>query len=323
MKLDRLVLILALAAAAGCEKDAASKGSGKLSASETSLLSDLPKGNTALFGGNYMKFQKYLQTSPLAGMISMLDKSSPGLSEWTNCFVEVPSLTMMGGVKVIGRSVELRFVMKGLDIATIEKCAKKAGFPATVDPDGKFIGFEMPSAMGPIHGGYLVLPDGALLTRQAMPTGFPATAPPPVDRASLEADRQSLTSGTAAQDTALISELDSVDRSKAMWFVGSAAGTPLSDKLGTVRGTIDLANGLSFDVTAQVTDAALADKIASGVPEMKKQAKSLPGELGSIVESLQFERSGDKLRFGIKIDNAQLAAVTRQLAPMMAGGLRQ
>jgi hypothetical protein len=318
MKRSSLAWVLVLASFAACEKSGtSSKASGKLSADESALLADLPKGNTALFGGNYMKFQKYLQSSPLATLMSTLDKASPGVSEWTNCFVDAQGLTMFGAVKLASGGMEMRMVTKGIGLDFIEKCAKKAGFPVTIDPDKKFIGLEMKSAMGPIQLGYLVLADGALYNRQAFPLGRAMTAPPSVSRATLETDVAALSSGTAAQDTALVAELDHVDRSKALWFVGTGAGTPAADKVGIVYGTIDIANGLSFDVTAQLEDSALATKIADGVPEMKKQAKSLGGDLGAVVEQLKLDRDGDKLHFMLALDNAQLAAVIKQLGPFL------
>ncbi len=317
MKRSSLVLIVVLVAFAGCEKSGTSPASGKPSASESALLADLPKGNLALFGGNYMKFQKYLQSSPLGTLITSLDKTAPGVSEWTNCFVEVPGVSMIGGVKLAGTGLELRLVMKGLSLDVIETCAKRAGFPVTIDPDQKFITLEMKSAVGPMHLGYLVLADGALYNRQAFPLGRPMTAPPAVDRATLEADAAALSAGTAAQDTNLIAQIDAIDRTKAIWFVGSGAGTAVADKLGDVHGSIDIANGMSFDITAQIKDTALASKIADGVPQMKKQAKLLGGDLGAVVEKLNLVRKGDQLHFALTLDNAELASVMKQLAPLM------
>lgn len=327
MKHQRLVVVLALCVAGmGCEKSGgfSSKGSGKLTADENQLLSHLPAGNTGLFGGNYMKLQKYMQSSPMASMMSALNKQSPGLTEWTNCFVEIPNMSLLGGVK-IGKSAEMAFVTKGMTIEQVEACAKRAKFPVTVDPDKKFIGFEMANPLGPIKTGYLVLADGTLYTRQAFPLGGALggggmAEAISVDRATLEAEAAAVAKANASQDTALLAELDHVDRSKAMWFVGSGARTAIADKLGLVYGTIDIGNGMAFDITAEVKDKQIADKIAEGVPEMKKQAGSMPGGLGPIVEQLQFDRSGDKLRFGLKLTDEQLSTLFKTMGSMMGGG---
>ena len=319
-----LVLALALAGSVGCEKSGgfSSKGSGKLSADENALLAHLPAGNTALFGGNYMKLQKYMQSSPMASMMSALNKQSPGVVEWTNCFVELPNLSLLGGVK-IGATAEMAFVTKGMTVDQVETCAKRAKFPATIDPDKKFIGFEMPNPLGTIKTGYLVLADGTLYTRQAFPLGGAiggAAAMISVDRPTLETEAAAIAKANASQDTALLAELDHVDRSKAMWFVGSGARTPIADKLGLVYGTIDIGNGMAFDITAEVKDKALADKVSEGVPEIKKQASSMPGGLGPIVEQLQFNRSGDRLRFGLKLTDEQLSTLFKSMGAMMGGG---
>lgn len=320
MNLRVSVSLVALVLAVGCEKSgpSAAKGSGSLAKNETELLSSLPGGNTLLFGGNYMKFQKYLQSSPLGSMISMMDKSAPGISEWTNCWADLPNVTMMGAVKIADRAVDMRFVMKGVDLPALESCAQKASYPTAVDPDKKFISLEMKNINGPMKMGYLVLPNGALYTKQAMDMANPGVIAG-ITRADLEAEVALIAKGNATSDTALIALMSSVDRTRAMWFVASAANTPVADKLGTVFGTVDIAPGLRLDVTAQIKDSAIADKITEAVPEMKKQAKALGPDLAAVVEGLQFTRSGDKLRFALTISDAQLTKIMEQLGPMMGG----
>jgi hypothetical protein len=320
MNLRVSVSLVAVVLAVGCEKSGPSavKGSGTASGSEKELLASLPGGNTVLFGGNYMRFQKFLETSPLASMISKLDTQAPGLSEWTTCWVEHKDIAMLGGVKIAADNVDMRFVMKGIDLPAIEKCAERAKFPATVDPDKKFIALEIQSMGRPMKTGYLVLPNGAVYSRQAMPMSNPQGMLG-TDRASLEADVAGLATSNAGGDAKLIAQMDGVDRKKAMWFVGSAEGTPVADKVGTVAGSLDIAPGLSLDVTAQVKDKQIADKISEGVPEAKKQAKALGPDLAAVVEGLQFTRDGDKLRFVISISDAQLKKIMEQLGPMMGG----
>jgi hypothetical protein len=137
-----------------------------------------------------------------------------------------------------------------------------------------------------------------------------------IDRAALEQDVASIASvGSAATDKLLIDQVPNVDRSKAVWFVGHGAGTPVADKVGLAYGTFDVGNGISFDVTAQVIDKALADQIANGVPEAKQQAGALGGAFKTVVDKLVFNRTGDRLRFRLTIDGAQLTALGEQLAP--------
>ena len=321
MKLASSVLLLALVAGTGCEKADAPSGT-KPSASEVSMLASLPGGNLALFGGNYMQFQKYMQDSPLNKVMGSFEQAAPGLTEWMNCFVAAKDVTMLGGVKLSGSRVDMRFVMKGIDAAFIQGCAKRAGFPTTMDPDGKFIGLEMPNPLGPVKSGYLVLADGALYTRQSLPFPMP-TSIPPVERATLEAEIAGLAQSNAGGDTELVSHMKALDRSKAIWFVGSGAGTPAADKLGIVRGTMDIASGLTMDITAQIKDAAIANQIAEGIPQLKKQAGQMGPAIKSVIDKLQFSRNGDRLRFAISIDNAQLTAMIEQLGPMIGAGLGQ
>ncbi len=318
MKLTALVMGLLLVSS--CEKSGPAEinESGAPSKDESALLHYLPSGSTALFGGNYMKFQNFLQNSPLAKVMASLDKASPGITEWMKCWIEFSDIKMLGSVAVKTGAAEMRFVMTGVTFAQLETCAKRASFTSAIDPDRKYMAFEMPSAAGTLKTGYLMLPNGAIYSHQALPLQQPMV-PQPVVRADLEADIAALASGTAEKDTALIAAMQKVDRKKAMWFVGSGAGTPVSDKLGLVSGTFDISNGLAMDVSTELKDRALADKIEKGVAEAKKQVDKLGGAVGDVVKALQVSRKADTLRFAISISNDQLKAVMAQLGPMLGG----
>lgn len=316
MKLTAALVGLLLVAA--CEKSGPGemKASGALSSKESALLAYLPAGSTALFGGNYMKFQNFLQNSPLANVMATLDKTSPGINEWMKCWIELPNIQMLGSVQIETGAATMRFVMTGVGFDALAACSQRAKFTSAIDPDKQYMGFQMPSAAGEIKTGYLLLPGGAIYSRQSIPLRQPMV-PAPVAREDLEADQKALASGTAEKDTALVTAMAKVDRSKAMWFVGSGAGTPISDKLGLVFGTFDIANGLAIDVSAELRQPALADKIEEGVGEAKKQVDKIGGAAGEVVKSLQVSRKGDTLRFALAISNDQLTAVMAQLAPMM------
>ncbi len=260
-----------------------------------------------------------MATSPLAKLGAVFDTMTPGLAQWQDCFLAMPGLTLMGGVRVIDGQLELGYVMKGVDLAGVEGCAKKASFPAVVDDDERFISIELPTVMGPMKAGYLVLPDGALLTHQAMPIGG-AQVLSATTRAALEQDVASLESGTARDDTALVAALADVDRGKAIYFVGTGAGTPLADKLGAIHGTLDLGSGLDIDVTIQLTDPALADNIAETIPKAKARAYKLGPEIAAIADKLEFEHKGDTLHLAIAIDNTQMTMLLDKLSPMIRRG---
>jgi hypothetical protein len=317
--------VLLVSGVAGCEKDTrlSNKKSGALRAQEKSLLAHLPSGNVGLFGGNYLRLQDFFQKSAFSKLMGNMDQISPGMKTWTECFVgsDASKLRMMGAVAYAGDNLIMRFVMTGWSVADVQRCAQKAGFPVDVDADGKFVAIGLPTAMGPMRTGYLVLDDGAMLTRTAM--AFPPTAMgvTPTTRADLEADMKLVSSGTAADDASLVAELAKIDRDRAMWFVADASSTPIGDKLGTMRGWIDIDGGLAMDVSFQLKDKGMADEISRGVPEMKQKADMLGKDVAAVVRSLKFDRDGERLRFAIKISDQQLEKLVDQLAPFMGRGL--
>ncbi|HUQ04335.1 MAG TPA: hypothetical protein VM261_17670 [Kofleriaceae bacterium] len=326
--MKRIGLLLcagALVVSAACEKDSglSSKTSGSIRKEESALLAHLPSGNVGLFGGNYLRIQDFFQNSAFSKLMGDMEKMSPGMKEWTTCFVQTGSkkLQMLGAFSYADDGITMRYVMKGFGVEDVKTCAQKAGYPVDVDADGKYVSIGMATAMGPMRTGYLVLDDGALLTRAAMPMPPTGMMPSPATRADLEADVALAARGSAADDRSLVAELARIDRDRAVWFVADATNTPIGDKLGALRGWVDINKGLAMDVSFQLKDSAMADEIARGIPEMKKQADMLGKDVGNVIRSIKFERNGDRLRFGVSITEQQLERLMTQMAPFMGGGL--
>lgn len=316
--------IAALCALGGCEKDSGlpSKTSGKLRAQESAMLELLPGGNVAIFGGNYMKLQSFFQTSPVAKMMGAVEEVVPGTNAWNSCFLEgdASKLQILGVVAYADDLATMTFVMRGFSVPQVEACAKKASFPSTVDADGKFVAVEVPTLAGTSTTGYLVLADGTLLSSQAMPF-------PPGDgggmtrsgRADLEAVAASAARRNAAADATLLDEATRIDRDRAVWFVADLRGTPAGEKVGLMRGWIDVGGGIDVDLSVQITDRATADEVAEGLPKLKGQADMLGKDVAEVVRAIRYERKGDRFRFGLKVSNRQLEKLASSMGGMLGG----
>ena len=89
----RTALLLALAsslALAGCEKAHKGQSSGPLGADDIAMFKDLPGGNVALIGGNYMKMQNFMQSSLGKLAEDAMDKAGAGkgFKDWMACFAD-------------------------------------------------------------------------------------------------------------------------------------------------------------------------------------------------------------------------------------------
>lgn len=307
--------LVGLLGALGCDKGTSGNGRVEVSPDEAAMLAHLPAKNVVLFGGNFVRFQKFLSDSSLDPLLSSLTQSAgPGMKEWMSCYSEAKNLKALGAIKLDAGHVDMESVLSGMDLSQLEACAKRASFPTTLDADHKFLGIELPTPQGSMKTGYLVLPDGMLYTRAS--AQFPVTSVAPIDRAALEQDIASIAKvGSAATDKVLVDQIAGVDRTKAVWFVGNAAGTPIADKVGNAQGTLDFGNQLAFDITVQVVDKKLADNIADGIPEARQQSAMLGSAVKAVADKLVFNRSGDRLRFRLAVDIAQLRAMGDELAP--------
>ena len=301
-------LALVCVALLACDKGSSSKGpvgSGALSADELALFKNLPAGGNVVIGGNYMKVQAWVQSAMGDAMAAM----GPGWKEYSQCWAGLTNVKLAGTVVVVG-SVELRMAFAGATLEDMKRCGDKAGFKSTLDPDGKFLSMQVTTMGQTVEQGMLLLPSGAIYMRQAI-AGLGAIVPGA--RADLEADTAKLAQATALDDPKLQKLVAKVDRSKTLWFAGTAAGTSIADTLGEVYGTVDIAPGMSVDITAEVLDKATADKVVASVDDVKKNSGQLPAEMRSVFETLSVNRDGNHLRVRMKVTDAQLASLMKQM----------
>lgn len=282
---------------------------------EAALFKKLPSGASIVVGGNYMKLQSIMQSA----LGDALGSMGPGMKEWSQCWVAFKGMKMAGSVSFEGGGGRMQTVFTGATLDDMKKCADKAGFKSTLDGDGKYLRIEMTTMGQNVEQGMLQLPGNVIYTRQSVSLGGVALVVPG-SRADLEGDMAKLGQGTALDDKELAAMVEKVDRTKTFWFAGTAAGTALSDKLGKFHGAFDTASGIAIDVTVQVLDSSIADKIMESVPQLKKSAASMPDELGSILQNLSVTRDGDQVRAKLKMTDVQVAALMKQV--MAFGGGR-
>ena len=310
-----LSLALAVAAVAGCEKASTStNGSGALTTGELELFHFLPKGAPIYFAGSYSQLQN-LMKSGVGKFTSMIaDRMGPGMSTWMNCLAAPHGMKIAAAASVSGKAFEMRLVFAGIKIADIATCGQKASFKVTTDPDGKYVAVELPPPAN--LATYLALPNGDLYARQTTELGLKASQVSAL-RPELEGDLAALAQGTAADDETLTTLAAKIDRSKTGWFVGSAAGTPIADKVGEAYGWIDGSSGLALDVTVQIKSAADIDKIDQGITQVRGMADQLPGDFKDVVKNLKFSHGGDHVHFAIALTDAQIKSLTDQLGSMI------
>jgi hypothetical protein len=321
----RLVFALCVASVmslAACEKSGP-KESGALPSDDLALLKQVPGGNVAVFGGNYMKLQNFMSSSMGKFATEMTTKAVGGpadnMKKWMECFTTgdvTKNLHMIGGVALHGGGVDMRLLMSGMTLAQVKACADKAGIKVAVDADGKYMAIEIyagaaVASLANQSFGYLQLPSGALYARTSMGFGGVASVAT-ANRAELEADQAALTKGSAADDKGLVALIAKVDRSKTVWFAGTGKATPIGDKMGDVYGTMDFNAGLGVDLTVQILNEAIANKVDEGVGQAKKMADQLPPDFKSIVDALQYSRSGDRLHFAAQLSDAQVGKLMKQ-----------
>jgi hypothetical protein len=313
-----VVIAIALASAAACEKTHDAQGSGALDASDKALFQYLPAGQALFWGGNYMKLQNFMQSTMGQMTSAMMDKMGSGMSQWMTCFADAKQLRVAASVGFEGNGAAMRMVTSGMTLDEVVKCGQQAGFATNVDPDHKFASVVLPPPAP--SAGYLVLPSGALYTRQAFalaltPTMVSAT------RAELEADQAKVGANNAVTDPTLTRLVGKVDRSKTAWVVGSAANTPVAAKLGDAWATIDISSGLAMELTLQVKNQADIDKIDQGITQLRGMADQVPASFQDLIKNLKFDHQGDHVHFAIKVNEDSLKSIMSQVGGMIGANM--
>lgn len=320
-----LFALLLVAPVAGCEKSSSPGGasaSGALSAAEKDLLSHLPRGGIGVLGGNTFEFQHWMETSPLARMTAQV--STPEMTAWNACLGK-EKMTMAGTVAMENDAPVMRIFMKGVTLAKLEECAQSAGIKGVKDPDGKLYTVEIkqPGGMTPIQAPYLALDGGVYAQVQLGGLGAALEGKAPLiaaTRADLEKDVAALAQGTAASDERFTAMLAKVDRKKTLWFVGSAEGTPLADKLGQVYGGMSIVKGFGLNITAQLKKPGDVDEILkkfeAAKAELDKAPEGMKG-LKDAIHQVSLSRADGGLRASISLSDAQLEEIIKGMAPMM------
>ena len=300
-------LVIVAALSFGCNKSSSGPGA---SAADAELMKSVPGSSTVVFGGDFMKIQKLVVDT---AMSKVADATATGMKSYIECFAKTPNLHVAGGVSLAKGKPDLRVVMSGIDVPTIAKCATDAGFKVTTDPDNKFVAIEIPGAVGTMTQSYLALANGSLYSQQQLGMRHGAG----MTRAELEAEAATASKASAADDQKLTAMMGKADRSKMLWFAGSAAGTPLGDKVGEIVGSLDVSPDVALSIDVQITDAGLATSVDSSVAQARQFAAQLPGDLKTVVEALDYHKDGDRFHFGLKVTIEQIRSVLKTAGGML------
>lgn len=303
MKLFAVVMACALLGA--CEKAGDRKAP-----DDYALFKDLPGGNTLLVGGNYMKLQGFMDSTlgkMTEKMVATTGTDPAAYKAWSACFVDMPHMTMAGGIKLAG-ALELRFAFRGMTIADVGGCAGKAGYKTNVDADGKYIAVDVPGPGGQtMPAGYLALPDGTLLFDQQMRLGLAPTFVAG-SRAQLDAVAGKLATDNATGDKHLLDLAAKADHHKTFWFAGTAANTPFADKVGDAYGAFDLRDGgMAVEATIAFTDGSLAAYFADSITKAKNDA-FMPPVIKSVIDAVKIERTDSTVHVAASLSADQLSA---------------
>lgn len=312
-----------LASLVACEKAKAPEnhGSGAMTRTESDLLTHLPSGAHVVFGGSFYNLQKRLRESALGRASAAV--TPPALMAYNDCMAG-KNLDMAGTATFEGDELSVRVYMRGITVADLDTCAKSAGLPAQLDPDGQMVVIE--TAMQDVttrmpylaydHGVYGVVAMGDL---GALAGGAKPSVRTPA-RADLEREVAGLAQHNAAGDARIAKLLPKIDRRKMMWFAGSAEGTPLDDKLELGYGSFDVASGISIDVTVVLADPADGDHALQQFRDMRSKLSMIPANMSAIkdvVRAIRLEHADGGLRFQVSLTDAQVDAVMEQIGPML------
>jgi hypothetical protein len=325
----RISLLVFLVAGAACERRGGSGGSGALSGDEKALFAHLPADANVVFGGDYERFMKHWDSSPLKkfseSALAEIAGTQDGMRDYMTCWVEEDvKATLAGSMKVAGLGVTMNMVFGGLGSDTLTRCADKGGLKYRKDEDGKYIELqEIPDGLGGTSNlGYYYIDSTTAYFSVDIGLGGAASG---LTREDLEGRLKSAARASAADSSEIEAMVKKADRSRAFWFAGSARGTPLASNLDGGYGWFDLdKNSMTFAFSAELKSASAASDAVKQFNEMSKGLALLPPDLRqaaeSVLEKSKLTSSGKTLNGHFEIPNDALAKAL-SFVEGMAGGL--
>ncbi len=322
----KLALCATLAISAlGCEKssDPAGKPSGELNKDESALFDYLPGDANIVFGGNYGSMMKHWQTSPLK---TFADKAAASvgnqdaMQKYMSCWVEeVTDGGFAGAVTFTDGDAQLSMLFDDLSVETMKKCAEGSGYTFNIDAEGKSAKLAgVPDGMGgTTDASYYFIEKNTVLfsMKMSLSLGALPESPSAEELATFVADAKKNPASKSASITAMVAK---ADRSKALWFAGSGAGTPVADKLSGGHGWFDIdASGMSIGFAVDFPSADIPKEAAKGFSQLKQQVGSLPapikGPVKKILAKSSLKASGKSLKGKVVVSNKAM----EELVPAM------
>lgn len=314
-------LLIATFSGSGCSKD--KTGSAPLSEAESGLFAHLPGNAQIVFGGSYTDFVTYWKDSPLQAFFTdMFDKmggSSGSMGDYMSCWADMGKDLKFAGSMRIDSELSMQMIMTGAALDVLEKCAAKGDFKVNKDDDGKYLELTgVPDGLGGTTSvGYYLVDSQNVLFSMSLPLANLATGgkPSATTRAGLEAVLKEAHASPASKSDSVAALLKKADASRAFWFAGSAAGTPIASELKGGHGWFDAEKtALSFGFTVELTDPKKAAEAVTAFKSVSGQLDMLAamggpqgGELKTAAENFlkdaKLDNDGGTLTGRFKITN--------------------
>ncbi len=240
------------------------------------------------------KVQRWLDTTSLfQSLFQNAAQRRPRFNTWGKCLVASAGTQMSASITIDreaggeagGEDLVLRFFVKGLSLAELERCSSVARFAMVVAPDRKALTLTIDEPGAPAVTQEYLEVAGGVLCRMSSKAGMRPGGNASV-RADLERDVAAASRASAATDPRFAQMVSKVDAEKPIWFVGHAGD--LTDKLGAMAGTIALEQGLIVQLTAtydnattakhrlaelQAFQASVADRLSAPMPGLAELLK--------------------------------------------------
>ncbi len=325
-------LVASLSVGVSCKKEDSNKAkpSGALSSSEKGLLANLPGDANVIFGGKAGKFVDYWKNSPLKDLAEGFTGKMGGgdkMAGYMDCWMDyAKDMEMVGTFAIDGKEGTMRMLFSGVEKSSYEKCAEKGGMTVKADADGKYLEVQgIPDGQGGTRNiGYYFVSDKVSYLSIKTPLGG-GTVGAPATRADLEADIKKAEASPASSDAKLKPLLEKADRSKSIWFAGSAEGTPAAKDMKSAVGWIDASSdAITVGFSVEFNSDEMPTQAVEGFEQAKGQIGMLdmmgPGLKDAAEEFLKdfhLDADGSTLNGRFKLANS----VLNKVIPMAKGQL--
>lgn len=239
----------------------------------------MPAGAQLIVGGDYQAFMNAWDRSPMKRLAPTAILRNRTVNEWIDCWTDAKDVRFLGSLQRRDHTHRIRILFTGIEAAQLTRCANSGRIEWVADTDGTYLEFRgISDGFGTRSriGAYLVADDTAAFVIDIGGV-VPGATEFLADRKRFETDIAIASASSVVDSPTLKPLLVNADRSKSLWFAGSAEGTKMDDMFKRGYGWLDIeTDAVTFRFSIEMADETMARQLIDVFSKAQYRFNEIP-----------------------------------------------